>query len=71
MVQKTYIATIQIVIHSNQELESEAQACDWFSGLLTEHEGILDWSYLKVGGQYLYPHERYYDLKNYEEGEAF
>ena len=68
---KTYMATIQILISPEEKLQSESEACDWFSGLLSENEKILDWSYLKIGGQYLSPSEKYVSEKDYEEGEIF
>lgn len=55
MAKETYIATVQIVVNPNENLDSVGQACDWFSGLLSENEKISDWSYLKMGEQYLYP----------------
>jgi hypothetical protein len=75
MLGDTFIATVQIVIHPNQNIKSEIEACDWFSGLLSErlrHEEqiILDWAYLKMGGQFLYPQEVLIS-DDYEEGELF
>ncbi len=71
MAQTTYIATVQIVIKPG-EVNSEAEACDWFSGLLSENEGILDWQYLPIGGSLLSPSEKIVsEIKDYEEGDAF
>lgn len=70
MAKNAYIATVQIVIDPGEGIESGAEACDWFSGLLSDNAAILDWSYLKIGGQLLYPQEITIDYP-YEEGEAF
>ena len=74
MANKTYVATVQIVIHPKEEVDSEAGACDWFSGLLSEDlqikEKILDWSYLKMGGQFMSPTEILVE-DPYDEGDAF
>lgn len=68
---ETYIATVQIVINpAVADIQSESEACDWFSGLLTENEQILDWSYLKIGSQFLSPKEIFVDPEKYEEGSA-
>jgi len=66
----TYIATVQIVVQPSEKLDSEAAAMDWFSGLLSENPKVLDWQYLKLGGQRLGPAAIYVDT-DYAEGEAF
>lgn len=67
-----YMATVQIAIHPDSGVEDKAGACDWFSGLLTENKEVLDWSYLKLGGQFLTPSKRLsVDLDDYNEGEIF
>jgi hypothetical protein len=76
LARSTYIATIQVVIHPDENIKTEAEACDWFSGLLTEQlqgqNKILDWSYLPVGGQFLSPVEKIVSNQDkYEEGDAF
>lgn len=61
---KSYLATIQVLVKA----DSEAEACDALSEGL---RGIVrDWSYLRVGGQYLSPSETYI-REPYEEGDAF
>jgi len=72
MAQETYIATVQLVLRPGL-VDSEAQACDAISGLFEEVGGnVLDWAYLKMNGQYLYPtHKTISDEEEYEEGEAF
>jgi len=37
MAKETYIATVQIVIHPDQDISSDGEAADWFSALLSEH----------------------------------
>lgn len=59
----TYIATVQIIIHPNEEIHSKPQACDWFSGLLSDNEKVIDWQYLKIGNQICSPTEYYMDDK--------
>jgi hypothetical protein len=66
---KGWTATIQILIPEEEGCLTEAEACDWFSGLM-EKTNALDWGYLKIGAQRLYPTEAYYS-ENYEEGEIF
>ena len=75
MAKETYIATVQIVIHPDQDISSDGEAADWFSALLSEHltyneKMILDWQYLKVGGQRMGPEEILVN-DDYEEGDAF
>lgn len=74
MAKETFIATVQIVIHPDENIENESAACDWFSGLLSENlteEGkVLDWQYLRLGGHQLTPSKILVD-ESYEEGEAF
>jgi hypothetical protein len=71
MAQTTYIATVQVVLKPGT-VESQVGACDWFSGLLSEHEDVLDWQYLPIGGTRLYPSEKIVnDDDFYLEGDAF
>ena len=54
---KVYTATVQISV----EVETEGEACDWISGLfefVTAPEP-MDWEYVKIGPQYLYPTATY------------
>ena len=64
----TYIATIQVVLRPDV-VDSVDAACDWFSGLFSDNEEVLDWGYLKMGGQRLYPSEKLVDTDLYEEGD--
>lgn len=64
MLKKKYVATVQIVVDANNEDE----ACDAISGVL-DHEGVFDWGYVKIGGQYTYPVEILINEENYEEGD--
>jgi hypothetical protein len=50
-------------------VESVADACDAISEVLSDQECFLDWAYLCLGGQMMWPTERYFDLEHYEEGE--
>ena len=71
MARQAYIATLQIVIHPDENIKSQAEASDWFSGLLNIPE-ILDWGYLKMNGQFLHPTEKTVsDPNEYKEGECF
>jgi len=38
-------AIIRVLVDENA-CESDAGACDWFSGLLSEHEDVIDWGYV-------------------------
>lgn len=52
------IATVVVQLRNPgaQDITSEAAACDWFSGLLSEdNDNVLDWAYLRIGGQLLAP----------------
>ena len=48
-----HIATVQILVYEN----SIGGAKTYIHDLLEGERGIIDWSYLKVGGQYLHPTE--------------
>ena len=69
--QKVYIATVQVAVKA----DSPGEAADGLSAILTElmppdPDFMLDWTYLKVGGQYLYPVESYVPNEDeYEEGD--
>lgn len=69
MAKETYIATVQIVIDPRVGVDSQAAACDYLSEFL-QGTGILDWQYLKVGGQRLTPAAILVN-DHYEEGDAF
>jgi len=66
---KVYVATIQVVVNA----ESEVRAADGISALMTELTDplfLIDWGYLRMGGQLLYPTERWVkDEEDYEEGD--
>ena len=66
-----YVAIVTIVI-DDPLVNNEASACDWMSGLLSQNEGngVLDWSYLRVGPYYLMPSPTLVD-KEYSEGSIF
>jgi len=68
-----WMATVQILIpaedSSGNHIENQGMACDYVHGLL-EESGLVDWSYLKAGGQFLTPTVRYYN-EPYQEGEIF
>ena len=74
-----WIATIQILLPDRDPngtpIDSSSQAADAVSALLTDHAQhgayILDWAYVKVGGQTLHPVEKYYDFAHYTAGQAF
>lgn len=69
MAEETFIATVQIVLRPGAA-DTEPEACDWMHGLLSEHPEILDWAYLRIGGQLLSPISTIVDTKNYQEGDA-
>ena len=43
-----YKATVTVLLKADV-CESEGEACDWFSGLLSENADVLDWGYLRKG----------------------
>lgn len=71
---RIYLATIQIAI---QGVESEAEACDCITAMLSENlmqqpdTGLLDWEYLSIGAQKLSPTDHYIPNSPYVEGMAF
>lgn len=66
MSKRAVLATVQILVDE----EDAIVATDGFSEMLSHNSWVLDWSYLKVGGQFLYPSEITIS-DDYEEGEAF
>lgn len=61
-----FVATVQLAI---KDADADSVA-DFLSEFLGSAEGILDWSYLRFGGQMLYPTERYI-AEDYQEGDVF
>lgn len=69
MARKVFIATIQVAVTG---VSNEAEAADAISGAMELGDGsIEDWQYLRFGGQFLYPSEKYVRDGVLEEGEAF
>jgi|TARA_R100001530_G_scaffold81653_3_gene56970 hypothetical protein len=64
---KTYVATIQVAIMA----EDEAEVADVLSDGLREI--VLDWSYLKLGGQWMYATDTNLNIdpRRYAEGSVF
>jgi len=56
MVKEICVATIQVAIDE----KNPTKAADLLSEIMGPlcHEGIPDWGYLRVGGQYMYPTTR-------------
>lgn len=69
MLQKAYVATVQLLIVT----ETFEEACDGISSILSEYDmgdGTLkDWAYLEVGGQLLSPTPVLFDFDGYEESD--
>jgi hypothetical protein len=63
---KATIATVQILV---DEADAIA-ATDGFSEMLSHNDWVIDWTYLQIGGQFMYPAEKIIP-DDYEEGEAF
>lgn len=73
MADTVYVATIQVAVNPRVTgVENVADACDWFRGLLSEEceEAVLEWNYLKIGGQRLLPQAQVI-ASYYEEGDLF
>ena len=68
MPETSFVATIQILIPPG-ECRSASEAADWIHGLMDDSR-VMDWAYLKIGGQYLFPTEIIVP-DDYEEGELF
>jgi len=62
---KVYIATIQVAVDAVNEGAAADGISEGMRGL------FVDWQYLKVGGQFLYPVEKFIAADVIEEGEAF
>ncbi len=73
--ERGWIATIQILLPDRDVngtvIDSPAKAADALSALLTDYAQhsaqIIDWAYLKVGGQILHPVEKHYITDRYHE----
>ena len=66
---KAYICTVQIVISPFAGARTESEAAGWIKAFIEENESsadVLDWAYLKVGGQRLCPAE--IDVRRGEDG---
>ena len=64
-IEEIYITTVQLAF----KIEDDQAPEDYISEVLS-NIGLIDWAYLKLGGQYLYPTLRYVP-KDQEEGEIF
>lgn len=65
---KAYLATVQILV----EAPCQEDATEIVSSVMRDktYDGtFVDWAYLRLLGQYLYPTERDIDLDYYEEGD--
>jgi hypothetical protein len=56
MAKITYRAIVEITVKPGC-CSSQSDASDWFWGLLSENQEILNWEYLKVANIYLSPRE--------------
>ena len=69
---KNYIATVQIAIPNCSDGED---ACDAVSAMLTDtlcgNGALLDWGYLKIGGQRLLPAVAHITPKDIEDRTIF
>ena len=59
---KKYVATIQILMDAS----SSDEACDGLSAILSDGCApdfgfVLEWRYLMIGDQFMYPTQRYVD----------
>ena len=60
---KRFIATVQLVLEEESELEASETVTAWFTDFLQQQEGgPLDWGFVSIGHQYLYPSEYNGDL---------
>lgn len=66
MSKQAVIATVQILVDEDDAI----RATDGFSEMLSHNPWVIDWAYLKIGGQIMYPAEIII-RDDYEEGEAF
>ena len=66
MAKQVCIASIQILVDESDEIA----AVDGISDMLRGNDWVIDWGYVKIGGQFLYPSQRIIS-DDYEEGEAF
>jgi len=66
MAQEKYVATIQVLVNA----DCLGGAADGFSELLSHNEFVMDWGYLKIGGQMLVP-QKVLVKDDYQEGDMF
>ncbi len=60
-----YVGTVSILVKAADWPE----ACDAFSAILSENESVVDWGYIKIGGQRLSPTPYSLDPEVYSEGD--
>lgn len=63
---KAFVATVKVLVKASA-CETQAGACDWFTGLLTENPDVIDWGYMSHKKD---PHEVILP-RNYTEGDLF
>jgi predicted neuraminidase len=65
-----YTATIKVAVRA-EACGSPQGACDWFCGLLSENEDVLDWGYVPENGVHPMPKLVKIDESQYKEGDLF
>ena len=55
MSQEVHVCTVQLVLPAHVKPEQTADHVSSMLGELQSEDFIIDWRYLKVGGQWLYP----------------
>ena len=68
---KVYVTTIRVAVNAEACGNSEAGACDWFSGLLSENKDVFDWSYGARKNSYPKPKLVEVNEEEYKEGDLF
>ena len=43
---QAFVGTVKVLVKAEACLNSVSGACDWFSGLLSENEDVIDWGYI-------------------------
>lgn len=68
---KLFLATIRVAVDAEACGNSEAGACDFFSGLLTENKDVFDWAHGSRKNSFPMPKPIEINLETYKEGDLF
>jgi hypothetical protein len=70
-IKKLYVATVRIAVPAEHCNNSQAGACDWFTGLLSENPQVFDWTHGSRKGSHPMPKLVEVNAEKYNEGDLF